>query len=270
MTKILTCSEVWGGGEAVDTHFRLPGFDGALFSRPASGSAGGDIYLISSCNMGMVCKVVLADIAGHGEQVTEAGRMLADLLRDNVAERDNDRFLIQLNLLFEARRFDPLFATLACGTYFTQTRQFSFAYAGHPQIIHGRDGQFRPLDLALGSSEPANNIPIGIVPDADFQQGHIELQIGDWLLFCTDGLLEARNENGQEYGLARMLADIHRLAGASAMAMKNGLLTRVRDFVAPRQLDQDDLTLVVLTLRDAPPRPMVRMSPEIEQLLERR
>jgi len=272
MAKVLSCSEIWGGGGAIDTDFRMPGFEGALFSHPASGSAGGDVYLISNCNMGQVCKLVLADVAGHGERVTRAGQMLADLLRANIAERDNDAFLRQLNQRFEAEGGgrEVVFATLACGTYFTQTRRFAYGYAGHPQIIHGRDGVFTPLDLAEAEPGGIANVPLGVEPGAGFHQGCVELAVGDWLIFCTDGLLEARNGLGQEYGLPRLLGDLRRLGAGSPMAMKNGLLTRVRDFAAPRRLDQDDLTLIVLTLREVPARPIVGMAPEIEKLMANR
>ena len=132
MAKVLSCTEVWGGVSAIDTDFVVPGIDGALYSRPVGGDSGGDIYLVSSCNMGQVCKLVLADVAGHGEQVARVGRVLADLLRDNVAERDNGRFLDQLNQQFEAEdAHSVVFAMLACGTYFVRNWEFCFVYVGH-------------------------------------------------------------------------------------------------------------------------------------------
>ncbi|MDD4889493.1 MAG: PP2C family protein-serine/threonine phosphatase [Phycisphaerae bacterium] len=267
MAKVLSCSEVWGGGAAIDTDFKVPGMEGALFSRPADGLSGGDIYLVSNCNMGQVFKVVLADVAGHGDDVAQIGQMLAELLRANVSERDNHTFLSQLNAQFElSARDGSVFATLACATYFTRTQEFCFAYAGHPQIILGRGGTFEPL--ALTPQPGITNVPIGIESTADFHQGCLKLQVGDSLLLYTDGLIEARNETGQQYGLPRMLADLRHLAPQSPMSLKNGLLTRLTDFVSPRGLDQDDITLIAVRLTDVPAPPVVKMAPELEKLMK--
>jgi serine phosphatase RsbU (regulator of sigma subunit) len=271
MTKMLACSEVWGGFDAADTDFRTPGVDGALFSRPIGGDkAGGDIYLVSSCDEGQVCKIVLADVSGHGQAVERVSRMLAELLRQNVSERDNDRFLDALNQQFQAEdRGSLCFATLACGTYFARQARFCFAYAGHPPILLGHAGRFKLLDVQAGPADRIANLPIGIERSADFHQGCLQLTVGDWLVFCSDGLLEARNEVGQQYGVARMVADLNRLAPTSPMALKNGLMTRLRDFVAPRQLDQDDLTLIVLAVRELPAQPLVTMSPALAKMMGR-
>ena len=142
----------------------------------------------------------------------------------------------------------------------------------------GRGGRFEPL--AVGPADPRRparrssrnaNLPIGITREAAFHEGCLKLDVGDWLMFYTDGLLEARNENGQEYGLARMLGDLHRLAPVSPMVLKNGLLTRLAGFVSPRRLDQDDITLIALVIRDLPAadKPIVRMAPELEKLMNR-
>lgn len=268
MDKVLSCSEIWGGGSAIDTGFTVPGMDGALFSRPADGKSGGDIYLVSNCNMGQVSKLVLADVAGHGESVARVGQVLSDLLRSNIAERDNDAFLSQLNAQFSQHEslIGTVFATLACSTFYTRTRQFFFAYAGHPQIILGRAGRWQPLELA-GPGDRLDGLPIGVEESATFRQGCIRLDAGDWLLVYSDGLVEARNDLGQEYGLARILRDLDRLAPQSPMALKNGLLTRLTDFAAPRPLDQDDITLIALRLIEPPPPPIVTMDPELARLM---
>ncbi len=283
MDRLLSCSEIWGGGDAIDTSFLAPGMHGALFSKPLNGPRGGDIYLLSSCEQGVVCKVVLADVSGHGEEVARLGEMLIGLLRANVGERDNDRFLDQLNSQFEVETdLGVVFATLACGTYFIGTRQFHFAYAGHPHIILGRDGHFQPLSLTPGclSSSPGAsgppsrgrfaNLPIGVSDQVEFHEGCIELRPNDWLILFSDGLIEAHNQNGQQYGLARLLNDLKRVSLDSPMAVKNGLLTRMRDFVAPRPFSQDDLTLIVLRLLSTTDRSITRMAPELAAQLARR
>lgn len=249
MAEQLRCSTVWAGMAAVDTTLELPGMTGAIYSRPAEGDEGGDIYLVSVCNYGVVSKVVLADVSGHGPGVARISAMLRDLLQANINEHDNDRFLHELNQQFETSDDREMyFATLACTTYFPMEQEFCYAYAGHPQIVLGRDQKIDPLPTIDRSRQggPICNIPIGVMREARFGQGCMQLASGDWLVIYSDGLLEARNGDGQQFGLARLTKAMKRLKWESPAAVKNGILTAVRDFSADPSLAHDDLTLIVL------------------------
>src|SRR5262249_55062163 len=66
----MRCLEVWGGNQAVDNGVVMAGLDAWLFSRPYQGhSAGGDIHYVSSCAAGMLTRLLVADVSGHGEAV---------------------------------------------------------------------------------------------------------------------------------------------------------------------------------------------------------
>jgi hypothetical protein len=63
----LACTEVWGGNNIADELVNLPGLVGLIHSKPAGpATTGGDVYYLSVCDES-VSRVVLADVAGHGE-----------------------------------------------------------------------------------------------------------------------------------------------------------------------------------------------------------
>ncbi|HEU0252493.1 MAG TPA: SpoIIE family protein phosphatase, partial [Pyrinomonadaceae bacterium] len=86
---------------------------------------------------------------------------------------------------------------------------------------------------------------LGVVPSAVFDRGSVQLDSGDLLLVCSDGILESFNEADQEFGSQRLEAELRRAQGGSAEAVLFSVLGAVQDFAAPRPLT-DDMTLVIL------------------------
>ena len=86
---------------------------------------------------------------------------------------------------------------------------------------------------------------LGAVPVASFDCGTVQLDAGDLLLACSDGILESFNEAGQEFGNQRLEAELRRAQGGSVESVLFSVLGAVQDFAAPRALT-DDMTLVVI------------------------
>ncbi len=103
--RTMRCLEVWGGNEAVDQGVVVPGLDAWLYSRPFEGhSAGGDLHYVSSCAAGLVTRVLVADVSGHGEMVSDMARKLRELMRRYVNYIDQTRLVQSLNQNVELRR----------------------------------------------------------------------------------------------------------------------------------------------------------------------
>lgn len=78
----MRCLEVWGGNQAVDNGVVMAGLDAWLYSRPyRDHAAGGDIHYVSSCAAGLVTRVLVADVSGHGSAVADAATKLRNLMR---------------------------------------------------------------------------------------------------------------------------------------------------------------------------------------------
>ncbi len=69
-THFISCSEIWGGVSGEDLEARTSGVDASLYSSSAEGSKGGDVYYISVCSSDLITRVAIADVIGHGEEVS--------------------------------------------------------------------------------------------------------------------------------------------------------------------------------------------------------
>jgi sigma-B regulation protein RsbU (phosphoserine phosphatase) len=87
---------------------------------------------------------------------------------------------------------------------------------------------------------------VGVVPDAGFDCGLAQINRGDAVLICSDGILESFDQAEQEFGKRRLEEEFRRAQGGSAEAMLFSVLGAVQDFAAPRPLT-DDMTLVVIS-----------------------
>jgi sigma-B regulation protein RsbU (phosphoserine phosphatase) len=85
---------------------------------------------------------------------------------------------------------------------------------------------------------------LGIFPDTHYAQAHLELRPGDRLVFYTDGMTEARNPEGDEYGEERLTAAVLAVRTGTVEAMKDALVGGVDRFCAGRF--EDDATLIVV------------------------
>jgi serine phosphatase RsbU (regulator of sigma subunit) len=195
--KKLICKEVWGGNSGINQQVEFGRFQGRLLSIPYDSSQGGDIHFLSTCNKDMYAKIVIADVAGHGDVVSEIAVEFRNLLRRNLDEGDNSRLLMSLNDSLEHRLKDGKFVTMAAATFQSDNGAFIYAYAGHPTILKydasaGEWQPLRPVERGNGG------IPLGIIGDTEYSQEMTYLHDDDMLLFYTDGLLDIKaNDNGR-------------------------------------------------------------------------
>src|SRR5882672_10164818 len=90
----LACMELRGGNHLASYSAELPGLAGWVSCHPARSSPrGGDVYYLSACSHGVIARVALADVAGHGEAVSSAAVRLHNFIRDMVREWDDSAFI---------------------------------------------------------------------------------------------------------------------------------------------------------------------------------
>src|SRR3954463_4641873 len=97
----MTCMEVWGGNQIVDTAVQLSGLDAWVYSKPyANSSEGGDVHYVSSCATGRITRLLLADVSGHGAKVSSTAAELRNLMRKFVNRIDQTGFVQSMNQQF--------------------------------------------------------------------------------------------------------------------------------------------------------------------------
>jgi len=198
-------------------------------------TVGGDYYDFLEPGDGRLGMVV-ADVAGKG---ISAALLMANLqanLRSQYAAMADglDRVLGRVNRLFYGSTEDARYATLFFGEY--QDRQLRYANCGHPApLLLRRSGAVEWL-------APTGH-PVGMFREADFPTAVTEFQAGDTLVICTDGVIEAVNEAGEEFGARRLVDLVGSRRGLPAADLLETIMAQVREFSANEQID--DITLVV-------------------------
>lgn len=242
----LQCLEVWGGNDEGSRGVAMPGLDAWVLSRPSEGDAsGGDIHYVSSCASGVIARVLLADVAGHGTRASEVALRLRTLMRRHVQRRDQSALAEGINAEFAAMSDDGRFATALIATHFAPTGDVDITVAGHPPpfVRRARAGRWEPLSSAHAPTHA--NTPLGVLEEATYRSTQVRLADGDSLLLYTDGLVEARAPDGRMLGadgLARLLGEVD---PEPAPTFVGRLYERARALAA-REHPEDDCTLLLL------------------------
>src|SRR3954452_20426776 len=106
------CMEIWGGSSVFDRDVSTPGLDGWVYSRPHEGAEeGGDVHYVSVCGGGIVTRLIVADVSGHGAAVAELAVALRTLMRRNINSKSQTRLVGALNRQFAALAEMSRFAT---------------------------------------------------------------------------------------------------------------------------------------------------------------
>jgi sigma-B regulation protein RsbU (phosphoserine phosphatase) len=132
------------------------------------------------------------------------------------------------------------FATFCYARVDPESRRIVYSNAGHnpPLLIH-QDGTVAQLS--------EGGMVLGIFPDSAYAQAALRMASGDRLVFYTDGITEARNEAGDEYGEERLTEAVLGSRTLSPEAMKDSLLADVNAFTGGRF--EDDATLIVVAIQ---------------------
>src|SRR5229473_16649 len=132
----MTCMEVWGGSQLTTRRVEMGGLDAWVYSKPFGESKhGGDVYYASSCATGRITRLLLADVAGHGNTVASTAASLRTLMRRFVNRLDQTEFVRMLNQQFTALSEAGTFATAVVATFFAPTQRLIVCNAGHPRPL---------------------------------------------------------------------------------------------------------------------------------------
>jgi hypothetical protein len=206
----------------------LRGFTLAIRSVPSQ-EVGGDFYTFLTPRPGML-HVALGDVSGKGMAAALTATGIGYLLPHLRTQSPPEIRLAALNADLNARL--PL-GTFVALLYVAlhEDGQVTFWNAGHVPPWRGA------RECSLGGAPP-----LGLFPDWRGPSQHLNLEPGETLLLCSDGVLEVRNASGDEFGpegLSRFLA-AHR--NASSETIVDALLSAVHAHGDPA----DDLTVLVI------------------------
>ena len=252
-TTTAACMEVWGGHGATDAALVLHGWQGWVLSRPHKGAdIGGDVHYVSSCGTGRITRLMLADVAGHGEPASGVAGFLRGLMQRYLNHISPHKLAAEMNQRLSAHEQDAgndsRFATALIMTYFSPTGDLSLCNAGHPppMLYRPRTGRWSALDQ-LTADDGVTNLPLGIVEQAGYVGRELRLDPGDTLLAYTDCLVEAQNETGELLGVPGLCEVLNEVDDPAQHNNARQWLDALLKAIEQRGYHMDDdLTAVVL------------------------
>jgi phosphoserine phosphatase RsbU/P len=244
---ILTCSEVWGGNRKTFRTVNMPSMSAWVASIPLNeGAGGGDLYYMSVCGPGLISRVALADVSGHGVAASATAESLERLMREYINVWDQTDFMRELNDTF-ALHGQNKYATAIVLSVDRITGLLSFSNAGHlpPLWYHAREQTWGWLNEKKDPLlKKDSGLPIGLVSGIHYDQTVVTLEPSDVLVLYTDGVTEAENNTGLSLDREQLLAWAREGPIDSAETLGRGLLERLESFQG--RCRSDDETLVVL------------------------
>ena len=208
----------------------IPGFAISGLSTPA-GAVGGDWYDFIPFEDGR-WGLVLADVSGKGTAAALLMSATRGMLRSLATACCPSEVLAKLNTLLVNDFPSGRFVTMLYAILDPTERTLRFASAGHLRPLLIEDSEARFLETERG-------LPLGIGL-GEYSEAEIHLSQGSRLLFYSDGITEATNPEGEEYGAERLEKHFRR-SDASA----ESILEDVRTFADGEGL-HDDATVILV------------------------
>ena len=252
----LECTEVWGGNEAIRKTVTIPGMRGALFCKPCLSATGGDVYYLTNCTEGIMSRIFLADVVGHGSAVAKVSNWLHEVLKGTINVMDPTNVLRELNHHVVRQGFDSL-TTVAGMSFAWHTYELEFGYAGHPPILYKprRSETWRTLTVDNLSKHQVRNIVLGVKDGVPFDIGRMHVRPGDRIFVYSDGLVEARSQRGEFFGEQRVIDLLNAEGTAEPEAVLDILSRAVTAHVDSEHWHHDDVTMILQEVRDQEERP---------------
>ncbi len=162
--------------------------------RPAGIVSGDYCDLISGAGEEGQLLFLLGDVSGKGVAAALLMTHLHAMFRAlSGIGLELDRLMEMANRMFCESTIAGQFATLVCGRA-GRSGEIEIASAGHYPVLHTSKGGVKRLD--------ATGLPLGLFSTSSYTVRRVRLEPGDSLLLYTDGISEARDNSGEEYGIA--------------------------------------------------------------------
>jgi phosphoserine phosphatase RsbU/P len=215
----------------------LPGLELAAICRPAR-VVSGDYYDFIRTGTNTV-GIALADISGKGIFAALLMASLQATLRSHAGfdgVSGTAELVARLNRHLFRNTSDDRYATFFYAVYDVAARTLTYTNAGHlaPFFVNGTNVQ----ELSEGGTV------VGLIEDCTFTQGTIKVEPGSLFVAFSDGLTEPENVYGEEFGVARLRAEVLRQRSLHPQPIAENLIAAAEQWAGTAD-QADDITVVV-------------------------
>jgi sigma-B regulation protein RsbU (phosphoserine phosphatase) len=232
---------------------RMKGVDVAARFAPAL-ELGGDLYDFLAPEPNSLI-VAVGDVSGKGVPAALYGAFAGELVRSRTfrrrftAERSSPAgVLASMNTILHERQLGDYYCTLCYALFDLKRRTVTIANSGLPYPIRsaskvGSDGP----DASVPAQIELAGIPLGSFPGSSYDEATFPLSSGDVFVFFTDGVSEAQDAQGQEFGIGRLLGVIEQSRDRTARELVDAIFAAVQDFRG-ETTPNDDMTAVAIRI----------------------
>jgi len=185
--------------------------------------------------------IALGDVSGEGTAAALYGAVAIGIMRSLAPQKlQPAEMLRQMNHLVGERRIEGRFMTACFATWQKGRQKLRVANAGQSQPLLYKGGRCDKIELT--------GFPLGIFEEVSYEEWGVILEVGDILVFHSDGIAETANAEGQFFGttrLMRLIEQHHELTSAEIA----DLVLREVDWFTQNAPLADDRTLVVLKVK---------------------
>jgi sigma-B regulation protein RsbU (phosphoserine phosphatase) len=177
---------------------KFPEISGITFAaeyHPAT-ILGGDLYDFFLYDDEVVA-LAIGDVSGKGAPAALLGALASGMLRTRAGRKYSPAEMLRLvNHSLRQRVIEGRFMTLCYAVYDGKTHRLRFSNSGAPAPILCKQGKAEILHV--------EGFPLGMFDNSEYREEEVKLEPGDTVLFYTDGLSEARDMRGEEFGSLRL------------------------------------------------------------------
>ncbi len=223
---------------------RLKGVDVAARFAPAR-ELGGDLYDFLTPETNSLV-VAVGDVSGKGVPAALYSAFAGELIRSRTFRRRYapERFspagvLASANTILYERQLEEYYCTLCYAVFDLKRRTLTLANSGLPYPIRSSGGTVSQIELP--------GVPLGAFAGSTYDELSYELSQGDVYVFCSDGVSEANDGLGREFGAERLLKVVGDNKHKSARDMVDAIFAAVWSFRGDTP-PNDDMTAVALRI----------------------
>jgi sigma-B regulation protein RsbU (phosphoserine phosphatase) len=207
----------------------------------AARSIGGDVYDFLDYGPGRT-GLAVGDVSGKAAPAALYAALVSGILRSLAAQHLSPaKMLAALNDQLQVRKLDSQYVTMLMAIWDDDNQTLQIANAGSVQPVFVSS---TPDGLHLRTIQ-AEGFPLGLFPNAEYEEFTLATRPGDMIVFFSDGIVDAENAAREMFGTERLTAVLQAQTAPTAESTVDAILAAVSDFQSGIE-HFDDETVVVL------------------------
>lgn len=218
---------------------KLPNLEVAAKFIPAR-AIGGDLYDFVSYSLSRTA-IVVGDVSGKGAPAAIYAALVSGILRSHAPiEPTPAEMLSAVNFSLGERRIDAQFVSIIYAVWDDPNRILTVANSGLPRPVYCHDGKIEIIE--------ATGLPLGLFDEADYEEFTFRAKPGDIFVFFSDGILDATNKAGEQFGRKRVEQLVAGCEQQTADCVVDTIFKAVAKHAAGTEAF-DDQTVVAITVK---------------------